>query len=180
MLFRSDLYEAICECSDLLEQYGGHTHAAGLTLKLENIPAFKARFEEVVSRRILPDQLTPYINIDIELPIDAITEKFYNVLSQMEPFGPLNMSPVFMSRNVVPLKVQLLKDAHLKFCLQQRNSDQIEVIGFGMSHCFETASENKPVHICYSIEMNEFNNQKKIQLLLKDLKCGTNNIFEKI
>ncbi|MBC7390148.1 MAG: single-stranded-DNA-specific exonuclease RecJ [Opitutaceae bacterium] len=166
-----DLYEAICECSDLLEQFGGHTHAAGLTLKLENIPAFKARFEEVVTKRILPDQLIPVVNIDIELPLDAITEKFNNVLSQMEPFGPQNMSPVFKCANVLPLNARLMKDEHLKFSLKQTNGNEIDVIGFGMSHCYDSVLNNQPVDICFSVEMNEFNNKKSLQLLLKDLRC---------
>ncbi len=167
-----DLYEAICECSDLLEQFGGHTHAAGLTLKLENIPAFRTRFEEVVTKRILPEQLTPVINIDLELPIDAITEKFYQILAQMEPFGPQNMSPVFMSANVMPQNARLMKDQHLKFCLKRSDGSEIEVVGFGMGHCYESVMNNKQIDICYSIEMNEFNNNKNLQLLLKDLKCS--------
>ena len=167
-----DLYEAICECSDLLEQFGGHTHAAGLTLKLENIPAFRTRFEEVVSKRILPEQLTPVINIDMELPIDSISDKFHSILSQMEPFGPQNLSPVFVSRKVIPQKPRLLKDEHLKFCLVNSNGQEMDVLGFGMSHCYDNVLDSKPVDICYSIEMNEFNNQKSIQLMLKDLKCS--------
>jgi len=168
-----DLYEAICECADLLEQFGGHTHAAGMTLKLENIPAFVKRFEEVVAQRILPEQLVPCIDIDVELPLDAINEKFYKVLHQMGPFGPGNMSPVFLTRNVVPMKARLLKDEHLKFCAQQGKME-LDAIGFGMVEYNDLIQSGKPIDICYTIELNEYNGQQNIQLLLKDLRPVNN------
>jgi len=167
-----DLYEAICECSDLLEQFGGHTHAAGLTLKLENIPAFVERFEEVVSKRILPEQLIPVINIDLELPLNAINEKFYSILGQMEPFGPQNMSPVFMTANVQPQKVRLLKEEHLKFTLKQKDGTDLDAIGFGMAEYYEPILAGNAIDICYSIEVNEYNGKTSLQLMLKDVRLS--------
>jgi single-stranded-DNA-specific exonuclease len=168
-----DLYEAICECSDLLEQFGGHTHAAGLTLKIENIPAFVRRFEEVVSKRILPEQLIPSLHIDVELPLDVLSEKFYNILNQMAPFGPGNMSPLFRTNGVQPLKIRLLKDEHVKFCVKQENGLELEAIGFGMAEYFPLVQSGSPLDICYSLDMNEFNGERRLQLMLKDLKAST-------
>ncbi len=167
-----DLYEAVCECSDLLEQFGGHTHAAGLTLKLENIPALTERFEEVVARKILPEQTIPIIKIDLEIPLEAINEKFYSILGQMEPFGPQNLAPIFTTSNVFPTKVRLLKEEHLKFTLKMTNGAEIDAIGFGMSEYFEAASTGHELDICYTIDMNEFNGQKSLQLMLKDVKLS--------
>lgn len=167
-----DLYEAICECSDLLEQFGGHTHAAGLTLKMENIPALIDRFEEVVSRRILPEQLVPIIDIDLEIPLEAINEKFYGILGQMEPFGPHNLAPVFMTSKVFPTKVRLLKEEHLKFTLKQADGTELDAIGFGMGEYFEAASTGHELDICYAIDMNEFNGKKNLQLMLKDVRVS--------
>lgn len=167
-----DLYEAICECADLLEQFGGHTHAAGLTLKIENIPAFVQRFEEVVTKRILPEQLVPSIDIDVDLPLEAITEKFYSILNQMGPFGPGNMSPVFLTQNVLPVKARLLKDEHLKFCAQQ-GAVELDCIGFGMAEYNELIQSGKSIDICYTIEMNEFNGNRSLQLMLKDIRPHT-------
>jgi single-stranded-DNA-specific exonuclease len=165
-----DLYEAIFACKDLLEKYGGHTHAAGLTLKIENMEVFKKRFEEEVSKYILPEQLIPHIQIDLELPLEAINEKFYHILAQMEPFGPKNLAPVFLTANVMPQNIRLLKETHLKFSLKLRDGSEIDAIGFGMGNYYELVMGGKPVDICYSVDINEFNGKKSLQLLLKDLR----------
>jgi single-stranded-DNA-specific exonuclease len=167
-----DLYEAICECSDLLEQFGGHTHAAGLTIKMENIPALADRFEEVVTRRILPEQLVPILEIDLEIQLEAINEKFYGILGQMEPFGPHNLAPVFMTSKVFPTKVRLLKEEHLKFTLKQTDGTELDVIGFGMGEYFDAAFTGTELDICYAIDMNEFNGKKNLQLMLKDVRVS--------
>jgi single-stranded-DNA-specific exonuclease len=165
-----DLYEAISQCADLLEQYGGHTHAAGLTLPLENVPAFRDRFEEVVAKSIRPEQLIPTISIDVELPIDTISQKFYNVLAQMEPFGPGNMSPVFLTRKVKATNVKLLKEEHLKFSITKSDGTSLDVIGFGFGGWFDAVHTGQLVDLCYSIDMNEFNGEANLQLMLKDVK----------
>lgn len=166
-----DLYEAIYACADLLEQFGGHTHAAGLTLKIENIPAFVQRFEEVVAQRITEEQQVPEIQIDVEIPLDIINEKFYSILAQMEPFGPQNLHPVFLTRGVVPTNVRLMKEEHVKFSVKQNNGTLLDVVGFNMGHCYETVMEGKPVNICYTIDVNEYNGNRSLQLMLKDVKC---------
>ncbi len=165
-----DLYEAICECADLLEQFGGHTHAAGLTMKMENIPAFVRRFEEVVSQRILPEQLIPTLHVDLEIPIEGIGEKFYDILRQMAPFGPGNLNPVFRSNAIVPINGRILKEEHVKFSIKQENGTEVDAIGFGMGEHAELVLSGKALDICYSLEMNEFNGQRALQLMLKDIK----------
>ncbi|REA59266.1 single-stranded-DNA-specific exonuclease RecJ [Dyadobacter luteus] len=166
-----DVYEAIEECSDLLEQFGGHTFAAGLTLPIQNIEAFRKRFNEIVSSRILPDQLVPMINIDLPLSLASITPKFYNILRQMGPFGPGNMTPVFMSSNVMlsgnPV---IMKEKHIKFDVKQEDSPAFTVIGFGMAPCYKELLNNKYFSICYNLEENNFRDKKTLQLFLKDIK----------
>jgi single-stranded-DNA-specific exonuclease len=166
-----DVYEAIEECAELLEQFGGHTFAAGLTLPLENIEAFRAKFDQIVSSRILPDQLIPMINIDLELELSAITAKFYNILRQMGPFGPGNMTPVFQSKEVL-LSGQpvIMKEKHIKFDVKQHGSPLFTAIGFGMSHHYPDLMKGKPFSICYNLEENNFRDKKTLQLFLKDIK----------
>lgn len=166
-----DVYEAIEECADLLEQYGGHTFAAGLTLPLTNIDAFRTRFNEIVSSRILPDQLIPMINIDIRLELSAISSKFYNVLKQMGPFGPGNMTPVFESTRVMLAgKPMIMKEKHIKFDVKQENSQIFTAIGFGMAQFYPRLLESQSFSICYHLDENNFRDKKTLQLFLKDIK----------
>ncbi|SEJ13844.1 exonuclease RecJ [Dyadobacter koreensis] len=166
-----DVYEAIEECSELLEQFGGHTFAAGLTLPLENIDAFRAKFDKIVSSRILPDQLIPMINIDLELELNAVTPKFYNILRQMGPFGPGNMTPVFESKNVsLAGQPTIMKEKHIKFDVKQNGSSIFTAIGFGMAHIYSELIKGKPFSICYNLEENNFRDKKTLQLFLKDVK----------
>lgn len=166
-----DVYEAIEECADLLEQYGGHTFAAGLTLPLQNVEAFRTRFNDIVSSRIQPDQLVPMINIDMLLELDAINPKFYNILRQMGPFGPGNMTPVFETRNVTLAgRPTLMKEKHIKFEVKQNQSDVFTAVGFGMSRFYPDLISGKPFSICYCLEENNFRDKKTLQLSLKDIK----------
>jgi single-stranded-DNA-specific exonuclease len=166
-----DVYEAIEECSELLEQFGGHTFAAGLTLPVENIEAFRQRFEEIVSSRIRPDQLIPMINIDLEIELDAITWKFYNVLKQMSPFGPGNMTPMFVSRQVsIAGRPTIMKEKHIKFDVYQGTSPAYTVIGFGMAGMHADLMTGKPFDICYHLDENNFRNVRTLQFILKDIK----------
>ncbi|MFC5412325.1 single-stranded-DNA-specific exonuclease RecJ [Larkinella bovis] len=169
-----DVYEAIEECADLLEQFGGHTFAAGLTLKLENIKAFRQKFEEVVTRRIQEEQLIPMIEIDLPLDLDAIDQKFYNVLKQMSPFGPQNMTPVFSTSEVYLVgEPYIMKEKHLKMTVQQANSYQrFTAIGFNMAHHALFLRRDRPFSICYQIEENNYNGNKSLQLYLKDIKAA--------
>ncbi|MGG7662184.1 single-stranded-DNA-specific exonuclease RecJ [Dyadobacter sp. BHUBP1] len=166
-----DVYEAIEECADLLEQYGGHTFAAGLTLPLDNVEAFRLRFNEIVSSRIQPDQLVPMINVDMLLELETITPKFYNILRQMGPFGPGNMTPVFESRNMTLVgRPMLMKEKHIKFDVKQNNSAVFTAVGFGMGHFYPDIVNGRPFSICYCLEENNFRDKKTLQLSLKDIK----------
>ena len=166
-----DLYNAIEQCSDLLEQYGGHTHAAGLTMRLENVPAFSLKFEEIVSSTILERSLKPEIEYDTELILRVITPKFYSVLKQFSPFGPGNMSPIFMSKNVWDVgDVTVVGNNHLKMSLTQEEGGRIfKAIAFGLGEHYDKVSQGISFDICYSIEENHFNNHVNLQLNIKDI-----------
>ncbi|SNS41591.1 exonuclease RecJ [Ekhidna lutea] len=167
-----DVHQAISECSDLLEQFGGHTHAAGLTLPLKNVDSFINRFEEVVSARILPEQLIPKVEIDTEIPLSFITFKTLNVMNQMGPFGPKNMSPVFGTKNViVDTAPKVIKDSHIKGFLHAQNSTKLfEFIGFGMANKIESIKVGKPFQIAYHLEENNYMGNKSLILNLKDVR----------
>ena len=165
-----DVYEAIAECAELLEQFGGHTHAAGLTLKPENFPAFRQKFEAVVASRIRDEQLIPQVEIDTRLDLREITNRFYGVLSQMGPFGPQNMRPVFVSEQVYAEFPRIIKDQHLKIHVYQQGSHYFEAIGFGLSRYFDGVATGKPFRLCYQVTENNYRDQKSLQLLIKDIK----------
>lgn len=166
-----DVYEAIAKCSDLLEQFGGHTYAAGLTMKLENIKAFQERFEQVVSCDIREEDLIPKLDVDLKIELSQINQKFYNILKQLAPFGPGNMDPVFLSENVRDDgSARLLKDQHLKLRVSQDGFNAIDAIGFNMAEPFYRISKGEPFNICYHIYENEFNGKKSLQLFIKDIK----------
>jgi len=171
-----DLYQAIEACSDLLESFGGHMFAAGLTLKKENIERFRERFEEYVSKTITEEQLMPNIFIDSEISFDEITEDFYNGINLFQPFGPENMSPVFMARNVCDTGSGRMVGStgeHLKLELRQAGNGNkiLQAIAFGQSDHFEYIRSGKPFDICFSVEMNEFRGNRNLQLNIKDMKC---------
>jgi len=174
-----NIYDAIDQCSDLLEQFGGHNFAAGMTLSLENVDAFKKKFDEVVSATISPDLLIPEIKIDDEIEFRDIYEnkpggvpKFYRVLNQMAPFGPDNMRPVFVSRAVKDSgNSRVLKEEHLKLSIVQEEYPEIivDAIAFGMGHLFEKIKDKK-FDIVYTIEENSWNGYTNLQLMIRDLK----------
>ncbi|MDR2927538.1 MAG: single-stranded-DNA-specific exonuclease RecJ [Cytophagaceae bacterium] len=172
-----DLYRAIDACSDLLENFGGHMYAAGLTLKVENIPAFINRFEETVAQTILPEQLIPKINIDAEIELGDIKPKFFRILKQFRPFGPGNMKPVFVTRNVIDYGTSKLvgKDRnHLKLELIDRHSCAIiQGVGFSMGDYIDQIKKGEPFDICYTIEENVYNGKTSIQIMVKDIKFNS-------
>lgn len=169
-----DLYKAIESCSDLLENFGGHMYAAGLTLKIENIPAFQARFEKYVENNILPEQLIPQIEIDANLHLKDITPKFYRILKQFRPFGPGNMKPVFASKRVFDYGTSKCvgKDRdHLKLEIIEEHSAAIKQgIAFSMGHEIDNIKSNKPFDVCYTVEENVYNGITSLQVLVKDIK----------
>lgn len=168
-----DVYNAIEACSDLLEQFGGHKYAAGLTLKLENVSAFQQRFEEVVCSTIEDHLLVPEIEIDAELDLTAITPKFYRILKQFEPFGPENMAPIFITKGLTDKGyIRIVGNNHLKMDLHPAQSQQYSfpTIAYGQAQHFDDILRKKTLSACYSIEENEFNGRVTLQLNVKDLK----------
>ena len=166
------IYEALLECEDLLDQFGGHRYAAGLTMDLDKVPEFQKKFEEVVSRRITEDQLVPKITVDHKLPLNQINYKFYNILKQMAPFGPLNMQPVFVSENLkVADRAHVLKGEHLKLRVTEEGMEHsIEAIGFGFGKYFDLINSGMRFSMAYTIEENVFRENKNLQLFIKDIK----------
>jgi len=167
-----DIHAAITECEDLLEQFGGHKYAAGLTLSLDNIEAFQNKFEEVVAKRILPEQLIPTVKIDSEIELADVNFKTINILAQMEPFGPQNLSPIFGTKNVtVKSKPQVMKEAHIKGFLHQIGDDRMfEFVGFGLAKKAVEIKVGKSFQIVYHIEENNFRQQKSLILNIQDIK----------
>jgi len=166
-----DLYNAIEQCSDLLEQYGGHTHAAGLTMRVENVEAFSKKFENVVASSIAVRSLTPEIEYDAEIPLRLITPKFFNVLKQFSPFGPGNMSPIFMSKNVWDVgDVMIVGNNHLKLSLTQEEGGRIfKAIAFGLGEFYDKVSQGISFDLCYTVEENYYNGHLNLQLNIKDI-----------
>ena len=170
-----DLYQAIEACSDLLESFGGHMYAAGLTLKKENIRPFMDRFEQYVNSTITEDQLVPRIFIDTELSFSEINDEFFKTMNQFQPFGPENMSPIFVSRNVFDTgsgRMVGSSGEHLKLDLCQESTGQksFSAIAFSQANHFEYIKGGNPFDICYSLEMNEFRGNKNLQLNVRDIK----------
>jgi single-stranded-DNA-specific exonuclease len=170
-----DLYQAIESCSDLLESFGGHMFAAGLTLKKENIRPFMDRFEQYVNSTITEEQLVPRIFIDTELSFSEINEDFFRTMSQFQPFGPENMSPVFVSRNVFDTgsgRMVGSSGEHLKLDLCQESTGQksFSAIAFSQANHFEYIKGGNPFDVCYSLEMNEFRGNRNLQLNIRDIK----------
>jgi single-stranded-DNA-specific exonuclease len=167
-----NLYEAIHACKEYLIGYGGHFAAAGMTIELTNIEAFRNKFEEVVSTTIQPELLLPEIIIDTEIKFKDITWSFYNIISQMEPFGPENLRPHFLAKNVFDTGYsRVLKEQHLRFALRQDNIS-LTGIGFGMAEKLPLLQMKKPVDIVFKIDENEWNGQRSLQLRMIDLRLS--------
>lgn len=169
-----DLYKAIESCSDLLENFGGHMYAAGLTLKIENITAFKSRFEEYVEQNITAEQQVPQIEVDQEISLKQINTRFFKILKQFRPFGPGNLNPVFVTRRVFDYSTskRVGKDQdHLKVELIEEESGSIKQgIAFAMGSCLEQLQTGNPFDICYTIEENLYNGRSSLQMMVKDMK----------
>ncbi|CAM4075470.1 single-stranded-DNA-specific exonuclease RecJ [Flavobacterium antarcticum] len=167
-----DVYNALEACAEHLEQFGGHMYAAGMTLQEENYEMFKIAFENQVKNTISEEQREPQILIDMELDLAAIDEKMIRILKQFEPFGPENMTPVFVSKSVFDTgyaKPMGGNDEHLKLFLKQNNSEGFAAIGFGLGTKFDLVKNRKPIDIVYSLSENEWNGKTSLQLNLKDL-----------
>jgi single-stranded-DNA-specific exonuclease len=168
-----DVYNALEACSEHLEQFGGHMYAAGMTLKPENYENFKAAFEKVVQETIHPDLLTPEITIDTEINFADITPKLTRILKQFEPFGPQNMTPLFLTKDVRDTgygKPLGQEDEHLKLFVKQNDSEGISAIGFGLGNKMDSIRNQKPFQILYSIDENEWKGKVSLQLTIRDIK----------
>ena len=165
-----NVYEAIHQCKDLLLGYGGHFYAAGMTMSADNVVPFQHRFEEVVSSIITDELLVPEIIIDAEVRLKDLTASFYNILSQMEPFGPDNVKPVFVIRNVIDTGYsKVVKDLHLKIVVSQDNI-VFSGIGFNLAHKADQLAGKQPVDIVFTLDENEWNGNKNLQMKVIDLK----------
>lgn len=167
-----DLYEAILGCSDLLEKFGGHKYAAGLTMDKSNLEAFQNRFEEVVAARITSDMLTPSTEIDTAIVLDAITQKFMNVLKQMAPFGPENQKPSFVARNLYVFNaLSNFKERHIRFLVAQEGNESVfQAVGFDLAEHYERLATGDIFSMVFNIEENTYNGNTSIQLRAKDIK----------
>lgn len=171
-----DLYAALSACSSLLDQYGGHKYAAGLTMRPENIAAFEQRFEEVVAAQVTDDMMIPEVQIDAELSLSDIDARFFRILNQFEPFGPLQEQPVFVSRGVrVHGRAKVVAERHLKMDVTQNGSALFPCIGFGLGHFAEQINASgEAFDICYTLEENVWRNKRYLQLHIRDVR---NNIY---
>ncbi len=167
-----NVYEALHACKDLLLGYGGHSAAAGITLLPEQVDAFTHKFEATVAATIQPGSLTPELTIDAELSLEAIQPWFYRMLAQMQPFGPGNTQPIFVARGLTDLGSSVVKDQHIRFYLRQGDI-QADGIGFGLAGKFHLLQTGAPVDLVFTVEENEWNNQKNLQLKVIDLKLSS-------
>ncbi len=168
-----DVYDAVDHCSDLLEHFGGHKYAAGLSLKPENLEAFRNKFEQYVGSTIKQEMLIPEVEIDANICLNDINKKFFRILKQFAPFGPGNMSPVFKTDNVIDTGfARIVGKNHLKLEVVQQDirGYPISAIAFQQSEKLEHIVRNKPFNICYHIEENEWNGVVKLQLNIKNIK----------
>ncbi len=175
-----NVYDAISECSDLLEQFGGHKFAAGLTMKPENVEEFKVKFEKVSARSITKEMLIEEQDVDIEIEFNEIFKPEENrlkipqlkrILRQFEPHGPGNMKPVFLSKNVYSTDVRALKDVHLKLSITQPEYDVvIEGIGFNLGEKLDLVASGMPFDLVYTLEINKWRDRETLQLNIKDIR----------
>lgn len=169
-----DIYNALDACSEHLEQFGGHMYAAGLTLKEEQYEGFRTRFEQVVKETINPELLIPEISIDAEINFNDITPKFCRILKQFEPFGPGNMTPVFLTRTIKDSgygKEMGADGSHLRLFVKQDDSAGFPAVGFGLAAKKELACNGNAFDAAYSIDENTWNGETTLQLRLRDIRC---------
>jgi single-stranded-DNA-specific exonuclease len=167
-----DVYNALEACSEHLEQFGGHMYAAGMTLKAENYEAFKNAFEKVVQETIDSELLTPEIEVDAEINFSDINPKLIRILKQFEPFGPQNMTPIFVTKNAIDTgypKFMGANNEHIRLFIKQNNSEGIAAIGFNLANKKDLIANQKPFQMAYCIDENEWNGQLSLQLRLKDI-----------
>ncbi|MDE7337979.1 MAG: DHH family phosphoesterase, partial [Bacteroidales bacterium] len=168
-----NIYEAISACADmgLIDHFGGHKYAAGLTIRLENYEKFKEAFEKIVNENFNGEEPQQEIEIDDVLTFEQITPELVAAVKEFAPFGPKNLNPLFITKDVLAEKVSRIKEKHLKLLLFQQNSHtkRFESIAFKQSDAFERIARNKPFDVCYHLEENSFNGNTSIQLNIQDM-----------
>ena len=168
-----NIHEGLHQCQDLLLGFGGHYFAAGMTMIPDNVLAFAERFEEIVSASVADEFFTPELTINAELDFDEITTTFFRILSQMEPFGPENNMPVFIARDVRnDGRSKIVKEKHIRFSVRQKGIS-FTGIGFNLADKFSMLEDQQPVDLVFTIDENEWNNEKKLQLKVTDLRPST-------
>lgn len=171
-----DLYAAIDSCRDLLDNFGGHLYAAGLSMKAENVEEFSKRFEKYVAENILPEQQTPQTDIDAVIDFSSITPKFMRILKQFAPFGPGNMKPIFVTKNTIDSGSSRLvgkEQEHLKLDLRDCScSAAMGGIAFKMGHFFDTIKSKNPIDVCYTLEENFFAGNTTIQMMVREIQTS--------
>ena len=168
-----DVYNALEACSEHIEQFGGHKYAAGLTLKEENYEAFKQAFEDEVSKTIDKSLLVREVRVDMALDLQEVNSKFWRIIKQFAPFGPGNMTPVFMTENLNDTgygKCVGEDDAHLRITVTQPHAHKIVCIGFGLGDKLKLIKDKKPFNSVYTIDENHWNGKVSLQLKLRDIK----------
>ncbi len=174
-----DVHEAIMACADLLDQYGGHMYAAGLSMPLENVEAFRDRFEQVVRERMPEALRSPEEEVDQEITFDRINDRFARIIQGMAPFGPHNMRPVFLTRGVVDAgSARIVGEDHLKLTLQHpdRPEKRLDAIAFRQGQHFDLVKSGTPFSVLYVVEENVWQGRTTLQLNIKDIKAGTENV----
>ncbi|MCF8201095.1 MAG: single-stranded-DNA-specific exonuclease RecJ [Bacteroidia bacterium] len=167
-----DIHEAIGACGELVEQFGGHKYAAGLSIKVENFNAFADKFEAIVRESVTADDLVPVVEYDMEMETSMITPGMMKILKQLSPFGPGNSIPVFRSNNLKANQTaKILKDRHLKMQVQTPNGP-MDSIGFGLAEHWPSVTDAQIFHACYCIEENTYNGRTNLQLRLQDIKTN--------
>jgi len=168
-----DVYNALEACSEHIEQFGGHKYAAGLTLKEENYEAFKQAFEDEVSKTIDKSLLTPEIKVDMQIDLPQVNDKLWRIIKQFAPFGPGNMTPIFMTNNLKDTgygKCVGEDDKHLRITVTQSGKEKLVCIGFGLGDKLEVISNRKPFKAVYSVDENHWQGRTSLQLKLRDIK----------
>jgi single-stranded-DNA-specific exonuclease len=170
-----NLYEALHACRAHLLGYGGHFAAAGMTMSIDQLEAFKIAFENAVAERITPEQLVPEIAINAILPLDQINMQFFNIIAQMEPFGPDNMRPIFIAKNVRDAGYsKLVKEAHISFSVTQGNQI-VRGIGYNMPEKMNLVKSGQPFDLVFQLQLNEWQGNQSVQLQVIDLKANRPN-----
>lgn len=168
-----NIHDAIYECRDLLESFGGHFYAAGMTMHPDNVTAFVNKFESVVTETIAPHMLVPEVEVDAELKLSDIKQPFYNILKQFEPFGPANMRPVFLTRHVYDYKgySRVVKEQHLRLVIHQHDGVTMDGIGFNMANKYSIVQQGA-FDVVYTINENEFNGRTSLQMRVIDIRVA--------